>query len=77
MRLQIVWQEAQFSKPEFKRLLQLPVKDSLYIFNGKYYIQPDLVAMGSPLGPIVANVFLCYWEINNRYSYKSLNLHLT
>ena len=51
-----------FSKQEFNEMLQLAVKDSLFIFNGKYYIQCDGVAMGSPLGPTLANVFLCYWE---------------
>lgn len=51
-----------FSKSEFKVLLQYAVKDSLFIFNGKYYVQRDGVAMGSPLGPTLANVFLCHWE---------------
>ena len=51
-----------FSKSEFRQLLQYAVKDSLFIFNGKYYIQCDGIAMGSPLGPTLANVFLCYWE---------------
>ena len=51
-----------FSKSEFRSLLQFAVKDNLILFNGKYYIQVDGVAMGSPLGPTLANVFLCYWE---------------
>ena len=51
-----------FTKPEFRQLLQFAVKDALILFNGKYYIQCDGVAMGSPLGPTLANVFLCYWE---------------
>ena len=51
-----------FTKSEFRSLLQFAVKDNLILFNGKYYIQVDGVAMGSPLGPTLANVFLCYWE---------------
>jgi len=51
-----------FSKIELKQLLQFAVKDSLFLFNEQYYIQCDGVAMGSPLGPTLANVFLCYWE---------------
>ena len=51
-----------FTKDEFRQLLELAVKDSLFLFNGKYYIQLDGVAMGNPLGPTLANVFLCYWE---------------
>ena len=51
-----------FNKSEFRTLLQFAVKDNLILFNGKYYIQTDGVAMGSPLGPTFANIFLCYWE---------------
>ena len=38
------------------------MKDALILFNGKYYVQCDGVAMGSPLGPTLANIFLCHWE---------------
>ena len=51
-----------FSKSEFKQLLQFAVKDSIFIFNGTYYVHCDGVAMGSPLGPTLTNVFLCHWE---------------
>ena len=47
---------------EFKSLLEFATKDALVLFNGKYYEQIDGVAMGSPLGPTLANVFLCHWE---------------
>ena len=36
--------------------------ESFFVFDGEYYIQVDGVAMGSPLGPILANAFLCYYE---------------
>ena len=51
-----------FSRSQFKSLLEFAVKDNLILFNGKYYIQVDGVAMGSPLGPTLANIFLCHWE---------------
>ena len=51
-----------FSRQEFRELLQFAVKDSMFIFNGNYYIQCDGVAMGSPLGPTLANIFLCHME---------------
>ena len=35
---------------------------SLVIFNKVLYEQKDGVAMGSPLGPILANPFLCFYE---------------
>ena len=36
--------------------------ESLVLFNGEYYKQIDGVAMGSPLGPTFANIFLSYHE---------------
>ena len=48
---------------EFKMLLTLATQESLILFNGSYYQQIDGVAMmGSPLGPTLANIFLCYHE---------------
>ena len=52
------------SKIEFKELLSLATKESYFIFNGKHYKQVDGVAMGSPLGPTFANVFLAHF-VNN------------
>ena len=46
------------SKTEFKELLSLATKDSHFIFDGTLYKQIDGVAMGSPLGPTLANAFL-------------------
>ena len=51
-----------FSKEQFRKLLSLAVKNSFFLFNGTYYEQLDGVAMGSPLGPTIANIFLCHWE---------------
>ena len=52
------------SKTEFKELLSLATKDSHFIFDGTLYKQIDGVAMGSPLGPTLANAFLVYREKN-------------
>ena len=52
------------SKIEFEELLSLVTKESYFIFNGKLYKQVNGVAMGSPLGPILANAFLVYFEKN-------------
>ncbi|XP_068738974.1 uncharacterized protein [Montipora capricornis] len=38
-------------------LLQLATKDQLFQFEGNLYQQIDGVAMGSPLGPLMANAF--------------------
>ena len=32
------------------------------MFNNKFYKQIDGVAMGSPLGPGLANIFMCIFE---------------
>ena len=49
-------------KRHFKELLTLATKSSCFLFNGVYYSQIDGVAMGSPLGPTLANLFLSYHE---------------
>ena len=52
------------SKTEFKELLSLAAKDSHFIFDETLYKQIDGVAMGSALGPTLANAFLVYHEKN-------------
>ena len=52
------------SKIEFKELLSLTTKESYFIFNGQLYKQVYGVAMGSPLGPTLANTFLVHFEKN-------------
>ena len=42
------------SKNDFRDLLNLATKESFFTFNNKFYMQVDGVAMGSPLGPILA-----------------------
>ena len=37
-------------------LLRIATKDQLFQFDGQLYEQVDGVAMGSPLGPLMANV---------------------
>ena len=36
--------------------------ESFFIYDGKFYEQCDGLAMGSPLGPTLANVFVCHFE---------------
>ena len=52
------------TKESFQSLLELATLDPFFIFDGKYYKQKDAVAMGSPLGPTLASVFLCHLKNN-------------
>ena len=51
-------------KDDLTELLNLATKDQLFQFNGNLYEQIDGVAMGSPLGPLMANAFMCSIEEN-------------
>ena len=48
------------NKSEFKELLSFAINKSYFIFDEFLYKQIDSVAMGSPLGPTLANSFLCF-----------------
>jgi len=43
-------------------LLRAATKDQLFIFNGQLYEETDGVSMGSPFGPLLANVCMCSIE---------------
>ena len=45
-----------------KELLYLCTKQLHFTCNNNFYIQCDGVAMGSPLGPLLANIFLTSLE---------------
>ena len=50
--------DIEFKYLEFKRALEWCIKGTTFIFNEKFYVQLDGVAMGSPLGPILADIFM-------------------
>ena len=49
------------TKKELKKLFLFATSQTHIIFNGKFYNQIDGVAMGSPLAPILANIFLGFY----------------
>jgi len=57
-----VTHKLNISKSDLVELLQVATKNQLFQFDGRLYEQVESVAMGSPLGPLVANAFLCSIE---------------
>ena len=54
--------DLKINKKELKQLFIFATSQSHFIFNGKIYDQIDGVTMGSPLGPVLANLFMGHHE---------------
>ena len=50
------------NKKQIAEMLSLTTKESIVLFDMAFYTQVDNVPMGSPLGPSLANAFLCHHE---------------
>ena len=50
------------TQSSFYSLLKITMFESFCIFDGKLYEQCDGIAMGSPLGPTLATVFMWHFE---------------
>ena len=50
------------SKYDFIQLLKLCVNDNFFEFNKEFYRQKNGIAMGSPLSPVLANIYMEYFE---------------
>ena len=50
------------NKQEITEMLSLITKKSIILFDMEFYSEIDGVAMGSPLGPTLINLFLCHHE---------------
>ena len=66
------------NKRKMFEMFSLTLKECIILFDNKYYRQIDRVAIGSPLGPTLTNIFLCYHESNwLKDVRKILNLYIT
>ena len=52
----------KLSKTDLTKLLSFATSQTNFLFNGKMCDQIDGVAVGSPLAPLLANLFLGYHE---------------
>ena len=50
------------TKKKLKKLFLFATSQTHFIFNSKFYKQIDGVAMGSPLAPVLANIFMGFYE---------------
>ena len=53
-----------FSRNMFKKLLELALTNSFFLFNGQLYRQRESLGMGLPLSPVMANIFMDFHEQN-------------
>ncbi|XP_078364013.1 uncharacterized protein LOC144648271 [Oculina patagonica] len=52
----------KLNSSDLKRLFLFATAETHFIFKGTYYDQVDGVAMGSPLAPVLANLFMGHHE---------------
>ena len=55
-------QRTQMSIPQIVTLLEFWLKNTYFLFQGKYYEQAHGAAMGSPISPLIANLFMEEFE---------------
>ena len=58
----IYYKDCKLDRSNFHKLLTFHVRENYFLSNGKLYNQVDGVAMGSPLGPSLANIFMSFLE---------------
>ena len=54
--------DLKITRQELKKLFEFATSGTHFLFDGSYYDQIDGVAMGSPLGLVLANLFMGFHE---------------
>ena len=62
----------KMTKTELKTLFQFATSGTHFLFNSEYFDQIDGVSMGSPLGPVLANLFMSHNEGSWIENYKGV-----
>ena len=57
-----LYERTNFSPDDTIRLLEKCLRCTYFLYNGEYYLQIHGVAMGSPVSPIVCNLFMEWYE---------------
>ena len=52
--------QIRIKRIQLTKLFEFVTSGTHFLFNGNYYSQMNGVAMGSPLGPVLANLFMGY-----------------
>ena len=66
------------TRKELKKLFLFATSQTHFIFNSKFYNQIDGVVMGSPLAPVLANIFMGFHESKwlNQYNLNKPKFYL-
>ena len=66
------------TRKELKKLFLFATSQTHFIFNSKFYNQIDGAAMGSPLAPAFANIFIGFYESKwfNEYNLNKPKFYL-
>ena len=66
------------TRKELKKLFLFSTSQTHFIFNSKFYNQIDGVVMGSPLAPVLANIFMGFHESKwlNEYNLNKPKFYL-
>ena len=59
------------SIPQITSLLEFCLTHTYFLFQGKYYEQVQGAAMGSPISPLIANIFMEEFEVQALQSFPS------
>ena len=65
----------KLSKTDLTKLFSIATSQTHFLFDGKVYNQIDGVAMGSPLAPVLAILFLGHYENIWPNNYQGPNVH--